>query len=85
MRHSMPGPRNTPRVFEPSKRSELYQAFKAYLGGHDSISLEELLRSINESCLAFAAAPGSPEAKKHLDWAVEKPQGLISQSKLFGD
>lgn len=68
-----------------SKRSELYQAFKAYLGGHDSISLEELLRSINESCLAFAAAPGSPEAKKHLDWAVEKPQGLISQSKLFGD
>lgn len=68
-----------------SKRSELYQAFKVYLGGHDSISLEELLRSINESCLAFAAAPGSPEAKKHLDWAVEKPQGLISQSKLFGD
>lgn len=68
-----------------SKRSELYQAFKAYLGGHDSISLEELLRSINECCLAFAAAPGSPEAKKHLDWAVEKPQGLISQSKLFGD
>lgn len=68
-----------------SKRSELYQAFKAYLGGHDSISLEELLRSINEDCCAFAAAPGSPEAKKHLDWAVEKPQGLISQSKLFGD
>ena len=68
-----------------SKRSELYQAFKAYLGGHDSISLEELLRSINESCLAFAAAPASPEAKKHLDWAAEKPQGLISQSKLFGD
>lgn len=68
-----------------SKRSELYQAFKAYLGGHDSISLEELLGSINEDCLAFAAAPGSPEAKKHLDWAVEKPQGLISQSKLFGD
>ena len=68
-----------------SKRSELYQAFRAYLGGHDSISLEELLRSINEGCLAFAADPGSPEAKKHLDWAVEKPQGLISQSKLFGD
>ena len=68
-----------------SKRSELYQAFKAYLGGHDSISLEELLRSINEDCCAFAAAPGSPEAKKHLDWAVEKPQGLVSQSKLFGD
>ena len=67
------------------KRSELYQAFRAYLGGHDSISLEELLRSINEGCLAFAADPGSPEAKKHLDWAVEKPQGLISQSKLFGD
>ncbi len=68
-----------------SKRSELYQAFRAYLLGHDSISLEELLRSINESCLAFAAAPGSPEAKKHLDWVVEKPQGLISQNKLFGD
>lgn len=68
-----------------SKRSELYQAFRTYLLGHDSISLEELLRSINENCLAFAAAPGSPEAKKHLDWAVEKPQGLISQSKLFGD
>ena len=68
-----------------SKRSELYQAFRAYLGGHDSISLEELLRSINEGCLAFAADPGSPEAKKHLDWAVEKPRGLISQSKLFGD
>jgi len=68
-----------------SKRSELYQAFRAYLGGHDSISLEELLRSINEGCLAFAADPGSPEAKKHLDWAVEKPQGLVSQSKLFGD
>lgn len=68
-----------------SKRSELYQAFRTYLGGHDSISLEELLRSINEDCLAFATAPSSPEAKKHLDWAVEKPQGLISQSKLFGD
>ena len=68
-----------------SKRSELYQAFRAYLGGHDSISLEELLRSINEGCLAFAADPGSPEAKKHLNWAVEKPQGLISQSKFFGD
>lgn len=68
-----------------SKRSELYQAFRAYLGGHDSISLEELLRSINEGCLAFAADSGSPEAKKHLDWAVEKPQGLVSQSRLFGD
>ena len=68
-----------------SKRSELYQAFRAYLGGHDSISLAELLRSINEDCLAFAAAPASSEAKKHLDWAVEKPQGLVSQSRLFGD
>lgn len=68
-----------------SKRSELYQAFKAYLGGHDSISLEELLRSINEECLAFAADASSPEAKKHLDWATEKPQGLISQNRFFGD
>lgn len=76
--------KNAPSI-HVSKRSELYQAFRAYLGGHDSISLEELLRSINEGCLAFAAAPGSPEAKKHLDWAVEKPQGLVSQSKLFGD
>lgn len=76
--------KNAPSI-RASKRSELYQAFRAYLLGHDSISLEELLRSINESCLAFAAAPASPEAKKHLDWAAEKPQGLISQNKLFGD
>lgn len=76
--------RHAPSI-HASKRSELYQAFKTYLGGHDSISLEDLLRSINEECLAFAAAPSSPEAKKHLNWAVEKPQGLVSQSKLFGD
>ena len=76
--------KNAPSI-HVSKRSELYQAFKTFLGEHASADLADLLKSINQECLAFAAAPGSPEAKDHLDWAEEKPRGLISRYKLFGD
>lgn len=68
-----------------AKRSDLYQAFKGYLMSQKGSSLEDLLKSVSAACLAFAAHPDTPEAKTHLDWAVEKPQGMISQRKLFGD
>lgn len=69
------------------KRSDLYGAFKGYLEGAKGrgTSLEDVLRSLNETCLAFAAAPSSPDAKPHLDWVTDKPKGLISQRKIFGD
>lgn len=69
------------------RRSDLYAAFKQYLDGakERGILLEDMLRSLNESCLAFAAASGSAEAKAHLDWVTDKPKGMISQRKMFGD
>lgn len=68
-----------------AKRSDLYQAFKIHLAQQRWSSLESLLASISAGCLAFAADPDSPESRAHLDWATEKPQGLISQRRLFGD
>lgn len=68
-----------------SKRSNLYQAFKAYFEHRSAQSLEAALSSINEKCLWFASNPSSPEAKAHIDWAIEKPVGTMSQKKLFGD
>ncbi len=68
-----------------AKRSDLYQAFKIYIAQNASIALEELLMSVNAECMAFAANPDAPEAREHLDWVTDKPKGLISQRKLFGD
>ncbi len=71
-----------------AKRSDLYQAFKSYLMRQQGASLEELedmLRSISTECLAFAANPDGTDARRHLDWATEKPEGMISKRKLFGD
>lgn len=69
------------------KRGDLYAAYKTYLDGAKDrgVQLEDMLKSLNETCLAFAAAPGSAEAKVHLDWVTDKPKGLISQRKIFGD
>ncbi len=68
-----------------AKRADLYQAFKTYLQHHNAQSLEDTLASINKECLEFASKPHSPEAKIHIDWAIEKPTGSMMQKKLFGD
>ena len=70
-----------------AKRDELYGAFKEHLEEikRRGVSLEEVLRSLNSSCLAFAADPASALARPHLDWVIAKPKGRISQRKLFGD
>lgn len=68
-----------------SKRSGLYQAFKAYFEHRSAQSLEAALSSINAECLRFASDPSSPEAKAHIDWAIEKPTGSMRQKRLFGD
>ena len=69
------------------KRNELYTAFTSYLDGakERGVQLEDMLSSLSKTCLAFAADPSSVEAKAHLDWVVDKPKGLISQRKIFGD
>lgn len=77
-------PKNAPGA-NAAKRSDLYQAFKIYIAQNASIALEELLMSVNAECMAFAANPDAPEARELLDWVTDKPKGLISQRKLFGD
>lgn len=67
------------------KRTDLYQVYKRHIDSKDKHALEDMLKSISASCLAFAESPKTPEAKVHLDWAIEKPTGLISQHKMFGD
>lgn len=68
-----------------AKRGDLYQGFKNYIAHKEKLELEDMLKSINGACLEFAANPGTPEAKVHLDWATDKPKGMISQRKIFGD
>lgn len=72
-------------VMQVPKRSDLYQAFKRHIEGKRDADLESMLKSISDSCLAFASNPKSEDAKRHLDWALDKPTGLISQRKIFGD
>lgn len=67
------------------KRTDLYQVFKKYIEGKKDVALEDMIKSISSSCLEFARDSQSPEAKRHLDWAIDKPTGLISQRKVFGD
>lgn len=66
-------------------KNEIYDAFKAYVRNMHSDNLEDLLKSINRYCTDFATNPNSPGAKKSLDWAMGKREGLISERKLFGD
>ena len=66
-------------------KNEIYDAFKAYVRNMHSDNLEDLLKSINRYCTDFAADPTSPGAKKSMDWAMGKREGLISERKLFGD
>lgn len=66
-------------------KSEIYDAFKAYVRNMHGDDLESLLKSINRHCTDFAANPASPVAKKSLDWAMGKREGLVSERKLFGD
>lgn len=68
-----------------AKRTDLYQAFKNYIENKEKLELEDMLKSINEACLEFAANPGSQEAKQHIDWAIDKPKGMINTRKVFGD
>lgn len=66
------------------KRGDLYQAFKEYLSIRADAP-EDLLRSISSFCLSFAKEPASPEVREHVDWAIDKPKGLVSERKIFGD
>lgn len=68
-----------------AKRTDLYQAFKSYIENKERLELEDMLKSINEACLEFAENPGSKEAKQHIDWAIDKPTGMINTRKIFGD
>lgn len=72
-------------VVQVPKRTDLYQVFKKYIESKKGAALEDILKSISDSCLEFARDPRSPEAKRHLDWAIDKPTGLISQRRIFGD
>jgi uncharacterized protein with ParB-like and HNH nuclease domain len=72
-------------VAQVPKRTDLYQVFKRYIEGKRDADLEGMIKSISESCLAFASDPKSEDSKRHLDWAIDKPTGLISQRKMFGD
>ncbi len=66
-------------------KSEIYDAFKAYVRNMHGNDLEGLLKSINRYCTDFAANPTSTGAKKSMDWVMGKREGLISERKLFGD
>lgn len=65
--------------------SEIYTAFKAHLRTRPDLPLEELLRSLHDSCALFAQHLSTADAKRHLDWAQGKLTGLVSERKLFGD
>lgn len=70
---------------EPSRfLMDNHERFVARLRS-EGLDREALLRSLNESCLAFAAEPGAPGNRAHLDRASGKPTGPLSQRKLFGD
>ena len=60
----------------PSTRAGLYDAFKTYVLDHPSLTLEELLASINARCSCFADEFETPEARMHIDWAIGKPEGF---------
>lgn len=66
-------------------KSEIYDAFKAYVRNMHGDNLEDLLKSINKYCQDFAANPNSAGAKQSIDWAMGKRTGLVSERKLFGD
>lgn len=72
-------------LLQVPKRTDLYQAFKRYVEAKTSPDLEGILESISSSCLEFACNPCSSEARRHLDWAIDKPTGSISARKVFGD
>ena len=72
-------------VVQVPKRTDLYQVFKRYIESKKDTALEDMLKSISDSSLQFARDSQSPEAKRHLDWAIDRPTGLISQRRIFGD
>ncbi len=72
-------------IVQIHKRTDLYQVFKKYIEGKPNDALEGMLESISDSCLKFARNPKTEKARRHLDWAIDKPIGLISHQKLFGD
>lgn len=66
-------------------KSEIYDAFKAYVRNMHGNNLEDLLKSMNRYCVDFASNPNSAGAKQSIDWVMGKRSGLISERKLFGD
>lgn len=66
-------------------KSEIYDAFKAYVRSMHGNDLENLLKSINEHCRNFAANPNAAGVKQSIDWAMGKRAGLVSERRLFGD
>lgn len=72
-------------VVQIPKRTDLYQVFKRHIEGRKDAALDEMLSSMSSTCLGFARDPKSETARRHLDWVIDKPSGLISHRKLFGD
>lgn len=65
-------------------RNELYRGFKSFVETSNP-QIEGMLSSLSAFCVEFSKNRLSMDNKKHVDWALGKLTGLISERKLFGD
>ena len=65
-------------------RNELYRGFKSFVETSNP-QIEGMLSSLSAFCVEFSKNRSSMDNKKHVDWALGKLTGLISERKLFGD
>ncbi len=65
-------------------RNELYRGFKSFVETSNP-QIEGMLNSLSAFCVEFSKNRLSMDNKKHVDWALGKLTGLISERRLFGD
>lgn len=65
-------------------RNELYRGFKSFVETSNP-QIEGMLSSLSAFCVEFSKNRLSMDNKKHVDWALGKLTGLISERRLFGD
>lgn len=65
-------------------RNELYRGFKSFVETSNP-QIEGMLSSLSAFCVEFSKNRSSMDNKKHVDWALGKLTGLISERRLFGD
>lgn len=65
-------------------RNELYRGFKSFIEISNP-QVEGMLSSLSAFCVEFSKNRSSMDNKKHVDWALGKLTGLISERRLFGD